>query len=103
MTYRVRFTSAADEDVTAIQDTRTRAAVVRRAYALHTEPAAQGKPLQEDLKGLYSVRAAGQRYRIVYRVQEMASEVTVLVVGIRKEGDKRDAYEVARRRVKGKR
>ncbi len=57
MTYRVRFTPAADEDVAAIQDTRTRSAVVRRAYALNTEPVAQGKPLQKDLKGLHSVRA----------------------------------------------
>jgi mRNA interferase RelE/StbE len=100
VTYRVRFTAAADEDVAAIRDTRTRSAVVRRAYALRTEPAAQGKPLQKDLKGLYSVRASGQRYRIVYRVQNEAGEVTVLVVGVRKEGDKRDAYQVARRRLR---
>jgi mRNA-degrading endonuclease RelE of RelBE toxin-antitoxin system len=50
VTYRVRFTPAADEDVAAIQDTRTRSAVVRRAYALNTEPVAQGKPLQKDLR-----------------------------------------------------
>lgn len=39
MTYRVRLTAAADADVAAIGDTRTRAAVVRRAYALKLEPA----------------------------------------------------------------
>lgn len=48
------------------------------------------------------MRAAGQRYRIIYRVQAEAGAVTVLVVGIRKAGDKRDAYQLARRRLSGK-
>lgn len=75
---------------------------MRRAQQLDTEPLAQGKALTGDLKGLRSVRAAGQRYRILYRVGVQAGEVTVAVVGVRKEGDKRDVYRVARRRMGGK-
>jgi hypothetical protein len=44
-----------------------------------------------------SVRAVGQRYRIIYRVRDDLVEVTVLTVGIRKEGDKANVYDVAER------
>jgi mRNA interferase RelE/StbE len=56
----------------------------------------RGKPLVGELAGFRSVRAVGQRYRIVYRVEHQ--EVTVLVVaaGRRRSGDKKDIYELAR-------
>ena len=47
------------------------------------------------------VRAAGQRYRVVYQVALLEGVVTVVVVGIRKEGDRRDAYRVASKRLTG--
>ncbi len=66
--FRVQLTDAARDDLQAIGDTRTRQAVFSRALALDVEPLAQGKALGSDLKGFRSVRAAGQRYRILYRV-----------------------------------
>jgi mRNA interferase RelE/StbE len=125
VTYRVEFTEEADKDLEDISDTRIRTTIIKRAYGLQDEPEKQGKPLTDDLKGLYSVRAAGQRYRIVYRIrvtelkplnkstqprqaskgkQEDSSPlvdrvVTVMVVGIRKEGSKSDVYNVARKRL----
>jgi mRNA interferase RelE/StbE len=67
------------------------------------------------LKGYYSVRAVGQCYRVVYKIQVLELEpekpkqkdkqpvidrvVTVLVIGIRKEGSKQDVYAIARKRL----
>jgi mRNA interferase RelE/StbE len=119
VTYRVEFTEEADKDLEDISDTRTRTTIIKRAYGLQEEPEKQGKPLTDDLKGYYSVRAAGQRYRVVYRIKVTELEppqpptkgkqedstptvdrvVTVVVVGIRKEGSKSDVYNVARKRL----
>ena len=47
--------------------------------------------------GYRSLRAVGQRYRVIYRVEEDQVLVLVVAVGIRKEGDKRDIYTLARK------
>ena len=97
--FRIQLTDAARDDLRAVGDTRTRQAVFSRALALDAEPLAQGKALGGNLKGF---RAAGQRYRILYRVGVQGGVVTVAVVGVRKEGDKRDVYRLASKRL-GKR
>ncbi len=102
MTFEVAFTDEADADLEAITDIRTRTAIIRKAFELETEPMARGKPLGDHLKDYRSIRAAGQRYRIVYQVGMLEGVVTVVVVGIRKEGDKRDVYRVAGKRLGGK-
>ena len=47
-----------------------------------------------------SLRAAGQRYRVVYGVDEREQRVVVYTVGIRKEGSRRDVYALAQRLVR---
>ncbi|TSA81439.1 type II toxin-antitoxin system YhaV family toxin [Deinococcus detaillensis] len=97
--YRLIFTASARGDVGEISDVSTRAAVLKRVAGLNTEPTRQGKALGDDLKGLRSVRAAGQRYRVLYRVFEEAGRVVIVVVGIRQEGSKKDVYKVASKRL----
>lgn len=99
MTFEVIFTAEVDRDLEAISDMRTRNAIIRKALGLDTEPDKQGKPLGRDLSSYRSVRAAGQRYRVIYQVATLEGVVTVVVVGIRKEGDRRDAYRVASKRL----
>ena len=99
MTFEVVFTGEVDRDLEAITDVRTRTAVIRKALDLDTEPDKQGKSLGGDLAAYRVVRAAGQRYRVVYQVASLDGVVTIVVVGIRKEGDKRDVYRVAGRRL----
>lgn len=125
MSYRIELTEAAREDLKDIQDQRSQKAIATKIDDLKTEPEKRGKSLTDDLKGYYSVRAAGQRYRIVYRVKvtelkptekteslrqvsksnqknsspAMDRVVTVVVIGIRKEGSKQDAYAIARKRL----
>lgn len=93
--FTVITTPEAQSDLRGIDDTRTYQAITRKITALDTEPDKQGKPLSGDLTDYRVVRAAGQRYRVVYQVATLEGVVTVVVVGIRKEGDKRDVYRVA--------
>lgn len=53
--------------------------------------------LIRDLAGYRSVRAVGQRYRIIYEFDYGRQEVWVVTLGIRKEGDKTDVYKIASR------
>ncbi len=60
-------------------------------------PPLQGKPLIGELLGFRSVRAAGQRYRVLYRADGNSVTVVVVLVGPRKEGDKSDVYTLAKK------
>ena len=71
-----------------------------RLRRLEYEPEKQGKPLAEDLEGYRSIRAVGQRYRIIYKIEEERVVVLVVMVGIRKEGDKKDVYTQAIRLIR---
>ena len=61
------------------------------------DPDKQGAPLLDDLLGYRKLRAVGQRYRIIYTLDEETNTVLVVAVGIRKEGSKEDIYELARK------
>ena len=100
MAYRIDITPTALEMLEAIRDRRTRAAIVRRIDALAEEPYKQGNTLRGELAGFISVRAAGQRYRVVYKVDEREQRVVVYLVGIRREGNRKDVYALAQRLVR---
>jgi mRNA interferase RelE/StbE len=70
-----------------------------RLEKLKYEPDKQGKALSEELSGYRSVRAVGQRYRIIYRIEEEQVVVVVVGIGRRKEGDKRDVYAITQQMV----
>jgi mRNA interferase RelE/StbE len=57
----------------------------------------KGKPLRNELSGLISLKAIGQRYRIIYKVVNEQVIVVVVAVGIRREGDRSDIYRIAER------
>jgi mRNA interferase RelE/StbE len=76
---------------------RVRKAIAARIDELTQEPERRGKPLIDELAGYYAVRAAGQRYRIMYQLEHQAVIVHVVALGIRKEGSKNDIYTLARR------
>ena len=64
---------------------------------LARDPELAGKPLVGELTGYRTIRAAGQRYRIIYRVERRLVTILIVAVGRRKEGDRKDIYELARR------
>jgi mRNA interferase RelE/StbE len=97
--FSIILTKDAQDDLARIRDRRSYSAIERKIDELQSEPDVRGKALTGDLQGFYSVRAAGQCYRIVYQVAMLEGVVIVVVIGIRKEGDKRDMYRVASKRL----
>ncbi|MGR3279895.1 type II toxin-antitoxin system RelE family toxin [Acaryochloris marina NIES-2412] len=97
MEFHIELTELALEMIGAIKDRREQQGIINRIQKLKNEPLQQGKPLTGDLKGLYSVRAVGQRYRIVYQVKLEKIIVIVVGVGRRKEGDKKDVYALLKK------
>ncbi|MGB8344105.1 MAG: type II toxin-antitoxin system RelE/ParE family toxin [Ktedonobacteraceae bacterium] len=93
----VVLTQNVKKQLAVIKDRRIQESLRIRLRRLEYEPDKQGKPLKDDLIGHRSVRAVGQRYRILYRLEEQRVTVVVVTIGIRKEGDKQDAYELANR------
>ena len=96
MEYKILLTPTAREMLAGI-DPGPRGAIARRIDELMIEPSQRGRPLGGTLKGYRSLRAAGQRYRIIYQVEDQIVTVLVVAIGIRREGDKRDIYELTQR------
>lgn len=80
-----------------VRDRRVQRLLAKRIDALAEEPEKQGRPLTGELAGLRSVRAVGQRFRILYRLEADLVVVLVVAVGIRKEGAGKDVYALARK------
>ncbi|MBK5281131.1 MAG: type II toxin-antitoxin system RelE/ParE family toxin [Nitrospiraceae bacterium] len=97
MRWQVGLTPHARVMLEAIQDRRVRDKIRDRIDGLAEEPEKQGKPLTGELTGYRSLRAVGQRYRIIYRIEEGKVLVLVMALGIRKEGSGKDIYMLAQK------
>ena len=97
MSYRIVIAPLALNMLGRITDRRIQEGIRDRIDGLAADPDKQGKPLTGDLAGYRSLRAVGQRYRIIYRVEREQVRVLVVALGLRKEGDKRDIYALARK------
>jgi mRNA interferase RelE/StbE len=97
--YKIKLTLIAVENIKRL-DIHSRNQILNKIESLKEEPLLLGKPLKGSLKDFRSIRAAGQRYRIIYKVQKTEIIVIILAVGIRKEGDKKDIYELMKKYIK---
>jgi mRNA interferase RelE/StbE len=97
VTWKIALTPAARQMFEAIRDRRVRRSLAERIDGLANEPEKQGKPLIGELAGLRSLRAVGQRYRILYRMEKEVVLVLVVAIGLRKDGSKKDIYSLARK------
>ncbi|MFM7602508.1 MAG: type II toxin-antitoxin system RelE family toxin [Pseudanabaena sp.] len=95
--YRIVIQPTAFKLLQAINDRRIRQKISDRIDKLVESPEIQGKPLLGELDGYYSVRAVGQRYRIIYTIEQAQITVVVVALGIRKDGSKQDAYNLAKK------
>ena len=93
--WTIEFAREARKQLVEISDNRIRKSISKRIDKLEYEPEKQGKPLTDELTGFRSVRAVGQRYRIIYEIEDERVLVLVVMVGIRKQGDKKDVYTQA--------
>jgi mRNA interferase RelE/StbE len=84
----------------SLSDRRVREKIFEKVRGLEEEPEKQGKPLIGELSGYRSLRAVGQRYRIIYRVEKEKLMVWIVALGIRREGSQRDIYALAKKLLK---
>jgi len=95
--YQLELTPTALKMLGKITDQRIREKIAQRIDQFAEEPAKQGKPLAGELAGCRSVRAVGQRYRILFSIKQEAAAVVVLGVGLRRQGDRSDIYALAKK------
>ena len=96
MKYKILITETCLTLIKKIADKKIRRTILNRIESLSDEPDKQGKMLVRELSGLRSIHAAG-RYRILYKVDKRTVIIYVLATGIRKQGDKKDIYKIARK------
>ena len=97
MRWQIKLTLPALKQLAAIKDTRVKESISRRINTLEIDPERRGKPLSDELTGYRSIRAMGQRYRILYKLEAEQVIVVVVALGMRKQGDKKDVYELAKK------
>lgn len=95
--YEIRLTKQAQKLFNKIKDRREQEILLARLEKLKYSPEQQGKALTRELSGYRSIRAVGQRYRIVYQVQEKRVFVLIVAIGRRKEGGKKDIYTITKK------
>lgn len=100
MKWQIIMQPIAEKLLADIGDRRVRESISKRIDGLAIDPEKQGKPMIDELRGYRSIRAVGQRYRILYKVEAERVIVVVVALGIRKEGDKKDVYELAKKLVR---
>ena len=100
MIYEIGLTPKAKQMLAEIKDRRIQEKIRERMDGLKQDPEMQGKPLTGELAGLRSLRAVGQRYRILYHVEKNKVLVVVVALGLRKEGSRSDIYELAQRMIR---
>lgn len=100
MRWQIKHTPPVRKQLTSITDQRILQGIKQRIDGLAYDPEKQGKPLGDELEGYRSIRAVGQRYRIVYHIEESQATVFIVTVGIRRERDRIDVYALAKRLIR---
>lgn len=100
MTFCIVVAPTALKMLKAVKDRRIRTQLRDRINDLAENPEQQGKALIRELSGYRSLRAVGQRYRIIYRVVDNLVHVHIVAVGIRKGGDKHDIYTLTKKLIR---
>ena len=88
--------------INKVQDRGIWAKIIKTIDGLAEDPEKKGKPLTAELDGYRSVRAAGQRYRIIYRIGNEKVIVLVVAAGIRRDGDRKDIYALAKKLIRAR-
>jgi mRNA interferase RelE/StbE len=95
--WQILLTPTALKLLSDISDRRVREKIGLVIDRLAEEPEKQGKALLGELSGFRSIRAVGQRYRIIYQVKGDQIVVIIVAVGIRRDGARDDIYNLAKK------
>jgi len=99
MNCQVILTAEAQNNLTAIKNPVLREQIIKKVDILAEYPES-GKPLCGILSGYRSLRAARNRYRIIYKFLRNEDKVVVIAIGIRKGDDFSDVYRSLERIIK---
>lgn len=97
MKWQILLTPTALKLMSDISDRRIREKIGTVIDRLAEDPEKQGKALLGELTGFRSIRAVGQRYRIIYQIRGNDIVVAIVAVGIRRDGAKDDIYNLAKK------
>ncbi|MBP7479433.1 MAG: type II toxin-antitoxin system mRNA interferase toxin, RelE/StbE family [Spirochaetaceae bacterium] len=97
--YSIKLANIAAEFIKKL-DKKSQSQIIEKIELLKENPLEIGKQLKGNLKDYRSIRSVGQRYRIIYKVCETEVIVVIAAIGIRKDGDKKDIYELMKKYVK---
>ncbi len=84
-------------DSITTRDRRIAGKLCDHIEALAITPSLKGSHLRGDFSGLLSHHCLGNRFRIIYQINESQHTVTIISLGMRKAGDKRDIYELTKK------
>jgi mRNA interferase RelE/StbE len=99
-TFTIRWSETALRAIEEVKDLRIKRKLFDRAGELSIDPEKRGKLLEGELKGLWAVRAAGQRYRILFRIDKAKEIVLIVTLGMRRAGSKQDVYALAEKLIR---
>jgi len=97
VSWKIVLTQTATKLLSELSDRRIREKIGAVIDRLADEPEKQGKALLGDLAGFRSIRAVGQRYRIIYKIKGDEVIVLVVAIGIRRDSAKDDIYNLAKK------
>lgn len=97
MKWQILLTPTALKLLSDISDRRIREKIGAVIDRLAEDPEKQGKALLGELSGFRCIRAAGQRYRIIYQIRGNDIVVVIVAIGIRRDGAKDDIYNLAKK------
>ena len=99
MTYKLKITETCLSLLEKMTDKRIRSLILDGIEGLGIDPEKQGKALVKELAGFRSIHAGG-RYRIIFKIEKDPDVVWIVAAGIRKEGDQKDIYKLAKKLLK---
>jgi mRNA-degrading endonuclease RelE of RelBE toxin-antitoxin system len=95
--YEIEIAPTGYRSLETVKDKKLRRKIAKAIDDLARAPEDQGKALLGPLEGVRSVRAARDRFCILYQVDTRAKLVSVLLIGERAPGQDADIYTLAQK------
>ena len=99
MRYKLEITETCLSLLERITDKRIQLTILDKIEGLNVDPDKKGKPLVKELSGFRSMHVSG-RYRAIFKIEKELDIVLIVAAGIRKEGDQKDIYKLAKKLLK---
>ena len=99
MNYKLEIAETCLSLLEKIPDKRILSAILEKIEGPAVDPEKQGKALVKEMAAFRSIHASG-RYRVIFKIEKGPDVVWIVAAGIRKEGDEKDIYKLAKKLLK---